>query len=146
MEPGYARILKQEKIQKARDGEINIFTLLYKGRNKETRMLIKHFVRFLISHNVYEIFIRNLLDEENITWLTYHMPFSNPAFIIETSFKWSTAIGGPTLWSALSTKWQRYANTYGNLRWKQCKELYEHGDTENENGLGIWYVGRIEES
>ena len=147
MEPGFIKIVKQEKIQQARDGKINIFNLLYGTRDKVTRMLVKHFIKFLMTNNVYELFIRNLLDEENTTWLTYHMPFSNPAFILESCFKWSTAIGGPTLWSHLNNEWQYFARKYDNLWRKQCKKLHGHGDIKKENGLGVWYVEKgIEES
>lgn len=140
MEPGLIRQRKLEKIQQARDGKINIFTLLYKIDDIESKMLIKHFIRFLMSNNAYEVFIQNLLSEENISWLTFHMPFGNPAFIIESGFKWSSAIGGPTKWAHLSGEWQSYVRNYKVVRRYQCKKLYGHGNLNLENGLGIWYT------
>lgn len=128
--------LKKERIKEAFEGKMNLFSLLFSKDDKETRILVKHFIRFLLNNNAYFCFVKNTLNPKNAQWLEFNIPLKNPVYTLESCFMWASSPEGRSFWIDLSVKWQEYALNFNKARKTKVSNRW----SRLNNDLGVWYV------
>lgn len=106
---GFNLIPKKKKMDNNKR-QSKLYPYFYLKKNTpqaNTRFSARVFIKFLLMHGIYDIFIERFCSVNNIVWVTNHHNRScSPSDYINNAFCWSDTKEGHIFWENIDEQWR----------------------------------------